>query len=83
MSSKKFYTHLIIKKSCKTHNPLMVRCTPKKLTMLTKHSKTFFSNHIVNNIFNYHPQKLYLKKASKKGSDYAFATWCHSALQYL
>ena len=59
------------------------RCTPEKLTILTKHSKTFFFNHVVKNIVNYQLEKLYLKWTSIKGSNYAFATWCHSALKYL
>ena len=59
------------------------RCTPEKLTILTKHSKTFFFNHVVKNIVNYQLQKLYLKWTSIKGSNYAFATWCHSVLKYL
>ena len=59
------------------------RCTPEKLTILTKHNKTFFFNHVVKNIVNYQLQKLYLKWTSIKGSNYAFATWCHSALKYL
>ena len=59
------------------------RCTPEKLTILTKHSKTFFFNHVVKNIVNYQLQKLYLKWTIIKGSNYAFATWCHSALKYL
>ena len=62
---------------------IKARCTPEKLTILTKHSKTFFSNHVVKNIVNYQLQKLYLKWTSIKGSNYAFATWCHSALKYL
>ena len=62
---------------------IKARCTPEKLTILTKHSKTFLFNHVVKNIVNYQLQKLYLKWMSIKGSNYAFATWCHSALQYL
>ena len=31
---------------------LKARCTPEKLTILTKHSKTFFFNHVVKNIVN-------------------------------
>ena len=62
---------------------LKARCTPEKLTILTKQSKTFFYNHIVKNIVNYQLQKLHLKWTSIKGSNYAFATWCHSALKYL
>ena len=65
------------------HSLLKARCTPKKLTILTKHSKTFFFNHVVKNIVNYQLQKLYLKWTCIKGSNYAFATWCHSALKYL
>ena len=63
--------------------PIKARCTPEKLTILTKHSKTFFFNPVVKNIVNYQLQKLYLKWTSIKGSNYAFATWCHSALKYL
>ena len=59
------------------------RCTPEKLTILTKHSKTFFFKHVVKHIINYQLQKLYLKWTGIKGSNYAFATWCHSALKYL
>ena len=59
------------------------RCTPEKLTMLTKHCKTLFFNHVVKNIVNYQLQKLYIKRTSIKGLNYAFATWCHSALKYL
>ena len=59
------------------------RCTPEKLTILTKHSKIFFFNYVVKNIVNYQLQKLYLKWTSIMGSNYAFATWCHSALKYL
>ena len=59
------------------------RCTPEKLTILTKHSKTFFINHVVKNIVNYQLQKLYIKRTSIKGLNYTFATWCHSALKYL
>ena len=59
------------------------RCTPEKLTILTKHSKTLFFNHVVKNIVNYQLQKLYIKRTSIKGLNYAFATWCHSALKYL
>ena len=62
---------------------LKARCTPEKLTILTKHSKTFFFNHVVKNIVNYQLQQCYLKWTSIKGSNYAFATWCHSALKYL
>ena len=40
---------------------LKARCTPEKLTILTKHSKTFFFNHVVKNIVNYQLQKFYLK----------------------
>ena len=58
---------------------IKARCTPEQLTILTKHSKTFFFNHVVKNIVNYQLQKLYLKWTSIKGSNYAFATWCHSA----
>ena len=59
------------------------RCTPEKLTILAKHCKTFFFNHVVKNIVNYQLQKLYIKRTSIKGSNHAFATWCHSALKYL
>ena len=45
---------------------LKARCTPEKLTILTKHSKTFFFNHVVKNIVNYQLQKLYLKWTSIK-----------------
>ena len=62
---------------------LKARCTPEKLTILTKHSKTFLFNHVVKNIVNYQLQKLYLKWTSIKASNYAFATWCHRALKYL
>ena len=65
------------------HHTLKARCTPEKLTILTKHSKKNFFNHVVKNIVNYQLQKLYLKWTSIKGSNYAFATWCHSALKYL
>ena len=62
---------------------LKTRCTPEKLTILTKYSKTFFFKHVVKNIVNYQHQKLYLKWTCIKASNYAFATWCHSALKYL
>ena len=62
---------------------LKARCTPEKMTILTKHSKTFFFSHVVKNIVNYQLQKLYLKRTSIKGSNYTFATLCHSALIYL
>ena len=64
-------------------NLIKARCTPEKLTILTKHSRTFFFNHVVKNIVNNQLQKLYLKWTSIKGSNYAFATWCHNALKYL
>ena len=64
-------------------SPIKARCTPEKLTILTKHSKTLFFNHVVKNIVNYQLQKLYIKRTSIKGLNYAFATWCHSALKYL
>ena len=40
---------------------LKARCTPEKLTILTKHSKTFFFYHVVKNIVNYQLQKFYVK----------------------
>ena len=46
---------------------LKVRCTTEKLAILKKHSKTFFFNHIIKNIVNYHLQKFYLKKNEGKG----------------
>ena len=53
---------------------IKARCTPEKLIILTKHSKTLFFNHVVKNIVNYQLQKLYIKRTSIKGLNYAFAT---------
>ena len=39
---------------------LKARCTPEKLTILTKHSKTLLFSHVVKNIVNYQLQKFYL-----------------------
>ena len=74
---------LKINSKSSTYTLIKARCTPEKLTTLTKHSKTFFFNHVVKNIVNYQLQELYIKWTSIKGSNYAFATWCHNALKYL